>query len=223
MQSYRTWFWSCHCWHKTHVLFGDSCCIHLYSRCIHLYRRWFMVCLFGIIFFDMPTIWAFTLTFLDTALPSLKHQKPKSSCLILLHILSSSHFFTLFFICFHNNNQLTFYFLSYYLTKDSIVQGLRSEEKGLYGLYTHKYFILCHNFVMTSGFYYFKKQTQKGTQTEVLMSDTWVKSTCRRAAAYAVTIVWPQKQGAKQPPVYQAVAKQPQKRPASQHSSGLLE
>ena len=120
MQSYRTWFWSCHCWHKTHVLFGDSCCIHLYSRCIHLYRRWFMVCLFGIIFFDMPTIWAFTLTFLDTALPSLKHQKPKSSCLILLHILFSfTLFHTFFFICFHNNNQLTFYFLSYYLTKDS--------------------------------------------------------------------------------------------------------
>ena len=39
------------------------------------------------------------------------------------------------------------------------------------------------------------------------MSDTWVKSTCRRAAAYAVTIVWPQKQGAKQPPVYQPASK----------------
>jgi hypothetical protein len=100
-----------------------------------------MVCLFGIIFFDMPTIWAFTLTFLDTALPSLKHQKPKSSCLILLHILFSfTLFHTFFFICFHNNNQLTFYFLSYYLTKDSIVQGLRSEEKGLYDLYIHKVF-----------------------------------------------------------------------------------
>ena len=150
MQSYRTWFWSCHCWHKTHVLFGDSCCIHLYSRCIHLYRRWFMVCLFGIIFFDMPTIWAFTLTFLDTALPSLKHQKPKSSWLILLHILFS-HFFTFPFICFHNKKSADFFiFFLYYLTKDSSA-GPEWVRKAFL-VFIYKYFILCHNFVILLAF-----------------------------------------------------------------------
>ena len=93
---------------------------------------------------------------------------------------SAAHFiFTLFhlffFVVFTIKISWLFYFLSYYLTKDS--SGPEWGERPFWSLYTSiSYFVITLSYFWL---YYFKKQTTQRTQTEVLMSDTWVKSTCR--------------------------------------------
>ena len=80
---------------------------------------------------------------------------PKTQIILLGNSAAHFIFFTLFshffFICFHNKNQLTFFIFFLTIQLKTVVEGL-SEEKGLFGLYIHKYFILCHNFVILLAF-----------------------------------------------------------------------